>query len=88
MSAGWRPVVGYVAAPRQLGGQLEALRFAAREGRQRLAEAQIPDAHVDQELQAVPRCRRFVCADSRLTRMKPTTSATVISSTSWMERPW
>ena len=36
-----------VSGPRQLGGQLEALRFAAREGRQRLAEAQIADAHVD-----------------------------------------
>ena len=43
-----------VAAPRQFGGELEALRFAAREGRQRLAEAQIADAHIDQDLQAAP----------------------------------
>ena len=43
-----------VAGAGQLGGELEALRFAAREGGQRLAEAQIADAHVDQELQAAP----------------------------------
>ena len=43
-----------VARPGQLGGELEPLRFAARKGGQRLAEAQIADAYVDQKLQAAP----------------------------------
>ncbi len=53
MEAGRRLVHDvYVAGPGHLGGEFEALRFAAREGGQRLAEAQIAHAYVDQELQA------------------------------------
>ena len=44
----------YAAARRERLRPLEALRFAAGEGGQRLAEAQVADAHVDQELQAAP----------------------------------
>ena len=61
MEAGGRLVHDVdVTGPGPLGGEPEALRFAAGEGGQRLTQAQVADAHVDQEPQAAPDARSSV----------------------------
>ena len=63
----------------ELGGQLDPLGFAAGQGRRRLAEPDVAEAHVDQGLQ-VPR-------DRRLRAKKSSASSHDMSSTSAMVLP-
>ena len=67
-------------APRQLGGELDALRLAAAQRGRRLAEPDVAEADVHQRLQ--------LGADLRAPPGRPrSASSTVISSTSAMEWP-
>ena len=69
-----------MAGRRQLGGELEALRLAARERGRALAELEVAEAELGEESSG----RRMAGTAEKSSRA----SSAVIASTSPIDRPW